>query len=102
MRHICQNGVDAVRESHVQHLVRFVHNYILYGGKGDGFALHKVEQASGSSHDDVYSPFQGAYLALDGRTAVYRQYSQAVDVFRIIIQVTGNLQTKFAGRAENE
>ena len=28
--HVCQNGVDAVRESHVQHLVRLIENDVLY------------------------------------------------------------------------
>ena len=32
LRHIGENGVDAVCESHVQHFVRFVHNHVLYGG----------------------------------------------------------------------
>ncbi len=85
--HIGKNGVDAVCKSHVQHFVRFVHNHVLDGGEGHGFAFHQVQQSSGCGYDDVYPPFQGAYLAFDGRTAVYGQYPQTVDVLGVIVQV---------------
>ena len=31
--HICENGINAVRKSHVQHFVRLVHNHVLDGGE---------------------------------------------------------------------
>ena len=102
LRHIGENGVDAVCESHVQHFVRFVHNHVLYGGEGHGFAFHQVQQSSRCGYDDVYTPFQGAYLAFDGRASIYGQHSQAIGIFRIIVQVACYLQTKFAGGAENK
>ena len=66
MRYIGKNGVDAVRESHVQHFVSLVHHYVLDGGEGYRFALHQVEQASRGGDNDMYTLFQGAYLAVYG------------------------------------
>ncbi len=102
LRHVGQDGVDAVRESHVQHFVRFVHHHVLYGGERYGFAFHQVQQSSRCGYDDVYTSFQCTYLAFDGRASVYGQHSQAVDVFRVIVQVACYLQTEFAGGAEDK
>ena len=43
LRHIGEDGVDAVGEAHVQHLVRFVHDDVLDGGERYGLAFHQVE-----------------------------------------------------------
>ena len=102
LRNVCKNSIDAVRKSHVQHFICLVHHYILDGGEGNGFALHEVEQASWSGHYDMHTAFQGTYLAFNGRTAIYGQYPQAVNVFGIVIQVTCNLQAEFAGRTKNK
>ena len=69
---ICQDGIDTVRKAHIEHFVRFVHNHVLYGGEGHGFAFHQVQQASGCSYNDVYSSFEAAYLAVNRRTTIYR------------------------------
>ncbi len=46
----------------------------------------------GSGHYDMHTAFQGTYLAFNGRTAIYGQYPQSVNVFGIVIQVSCYLQ----------
>ena len=50
----------------------------------------------------VYAAFQGFDLALDGRTAVDRQYAQAVDVFAVVVQVARYLEAELPRGAEHE
>ena len=100
--HVGQDGVDAVGEAHVEHLVGLVHHYVLDGGQGDGLALHEVEQTAGGSHDDVHAAFQGLDLALDGRTAVDGQHTQAVDVFAVVVQIARNLEAELTCGTEHE
>ena len=50
----------------------------------------------------MYTSFQAAYLAINGRTTIYRQYFQSVNVFGIVVQISCYLETKLAGRAEDK
>ena len=102
LRNICQNRIDAVRESHVQHLVCFIHHHVADGRQRDGLTLHQVQQTSRSGYYDMYTAFQTAYLAVYGRSAIYGQHFQSVDVFGIIVQVTCYLQAKFPCGAKDQ
>ena len=79
--HIRQDGVDAVGEPHVEHLVRLVHHHVADGAELHGATLHEVQQTARSSHDDVYPLLEVAYLALYRRAAIDGQHTQAVHVF---------------------
>ena len=100
LRDLRKNGVDILREAHVQHLVRLVHHDMGHSRKRDGPALHQVKQPSRGRNDYMHPVFQRAYLALDGRTAVHRQHLQSVHILRIVIQVSCNLQAQLSRRAE--
>ena len=54
-RNIGQNGVDAIGETHIQHLVSFIHNHIANGGKRYRFAFHEVQQTSRSGYNNVHA-----------------------------------------------
>ena len=101
-RHFLEDGIDAFGEAHVQHFVGFVHHHVDDVVELRHATFHEVDKASRSGHDDVNTRLEHTDLAFDGRTAIHGQYLQSVDVFRIIVQVAGYLQTKFAGRAEDE
>ena len=102
LRYFFQDGVDAVCETHVQHFIGFVHHDIADRRQVGHLTFHQVDEASRCGHDDVYPLFQATYLAVDGGTTVYRQYFQIGDILRVVCQVTGYLQTEFAGRTENQ
>ena len=57
LRHVGKDGVDAVGESHIEHLVGLVHYYVLYGGERHGFSFHQVNQSSGSGYNDMHALF---------------------------------------------
>ena len=100
LRDFRENGVDILREAHVQHLVSLVHHDIGHSGKRDGPALHQVKQPPGGRDDYMDSFFQRTYLALDGRAAVHRQHLQSVHILRIVIQIPCNLQAQLSRRTE--
>ena len=63
---ICQDGIDTVRKAHIEHFVRFVHHYVCDSGKRYRFAFHQVEESPRCGNNDMHTPFQAAYLAVDG------------------------------------
>ncbi len=62
---IRKDGIDAFRESHVQHLVRLIKHDILNCGKRYGLALHQVNKTARSGHNDVHATLQSPYLAFN-------------------------------------
>ena len=94
--------VDAVGKSHVEHLVGFVHDDGAHLVEVHHAAVDEVDEATGGGDDDVHAFFQGAYLALDARTSVDGEHFQPLDVCRVVVEVTGDLQAELAGGAENE
>ena len=56
-RHFFQYGIDTFGESHVEHLVGFVHHYVSDSFKAGHFALHKVDESSRSSYYDMHTFF---------------------------------------------
>ena len=97
-----QNGVDVLRESHVEHLVGLVEHYIEHRIQLCHLAFHQVNQTSGCSHDDMHAFLQGANLRNDVRAAIDGHHTDTFNVFREIIQVVCNLQTKFTRRTEHD
>ena len=100
--HFFEDGIDAFGEAHVQHFIGFVHHHVDDVVELRYTTFHEVDEASRSGHNDVNTRLEHTDLAFDGGTAIHGQYLQSVDVFRVIVQVAGYLQTEFAGRAEDE
>ena len=94
--------VDAFGEAHVEHLVGFVHDDGVYFVELHHAPVDEVDEPARRGNDDVYPFFQGAYLALDARSAVDGEYLQSFDVGRVVVEVSGDLQAELAGGAENE
>ena len=64
-RDLFKNLVDAVEKTHVEHLVGFIQDNCPYFRKFCGPSSDKVDKASGSGNDDVNTPFQLPYLAVN-------------------------------------
>ena len=97
-----QDFVDAIGETHVEHLVSFVKHHVLNIVELGHATMHKVDESTRCGHDDLYAFAQTAYLALNARAAIDGQNLEAVNVAGIVFEVAGNLQTEFAGRTEDD
>ena len=100
--HTSQDGIDALGETHVEHLVGLVQHHVLHGAKFGHLALHEVNQAARRGHDDLYTFLQRTNLRLDARTAIHGQHVQPFDILGIVFQVVGDLQTQFAGGCHDD
>ena len=87
-----QYGVDGFKEAHVEHLVGFVEHHGVYLVELHHSAVDKVNQSAGCGDYNLHTAFaQGAYLALDARSAVHRDDLHTRDVFRVVHKVTADL-----------
>ena len=100
-RHAGEDFVDAFREAHVEHFVGFVKHDVFNGIELCHTALHEVDQAARSGHDDLGALAQGANLAFDARTAIDGEDVEVVDISGIFFQVASNLQTQLTRGTEN-
>ncbi|CCX77823.1 putative uncharacterized protein [Parabacteroides johnsonii CAG:246] len=90
-RHFGEDGVDAVGEAHVEHLIRLVHDDILYQAEVHRLAVHQVQEASRSGHYHVHTTFQRLNLALDAGTTVHWENLQVVDILGVVVQIVCDL-----------
>ena len=100
--HVCQNVVDGVDESHVEHLVGLVEHHGMHIVEFYHAAVSQVYEAAWGGYDYLHAPAQGFYLALDARTAVYGEYGYIGDVFCKVGEIAGYLEAKLAGGCEYE
>ena len=99
--HAGKNGVDAFRETHVEHLVGLVEHHVFNGVELGHAALHEVDEAAGRCHDDLHAALEGADLRVERRAAVDSQHVQSLDVARIVFEVLADLEAQFAGGTED-
>ena len=102
LRHLFQYLVDALLESHVQHLVGLVQHHVLHIVQLCHAAFHQVDETAGSGYDNLHTLPQGTYLLFDAGTAIDRLDVDAVQVFAKVAQVIGNLQAQLSCRSENQ
>ena len=82
-RNLGQDGVDALAESHAQHLVSLVENDVLHFVELSHAPLHEVDKTSWSGHHHLYSFLQLTYLSFDACSSVDGEYMQSVDIFAV-------------------
>ncbi len=74
-------GVDALRESHVEHLVRLVKHHAFHAVHLCHLSVYEVYQSSRGGDYHLRPFLQRAYLTVNRRTAVDSHDMYAVDVF---------------------
>ena len=67
-----EDGVDAVGEAHVEHLVGFVEHDVLQCAQVHLTALHEVDESAGRGHDDLRTVTQFVHLRHDAGAAIHR------------------------------
>ena len=101
-RHTFQDLVNALRESHIQHLVGLVQHHVAHVVKHRHASFHQVDKTSWRSNNNLYTLAQGTYLLLDAGTAIDGLDVDAVQVFGKVAHVVSNLQTQFTRRRQDK
>ena len=100
--HALENLVDALRETHVEHLIGLVEHHVAHVVEMSHTAVHQVDEASWRGNDELHALAQCVDLVDDGGAAIYGHNPDARHIFGEILQVVANLQTEFTGRREDE
>ena len=97
-----EDGVDAVGESHVEHLVGLVEYYVGNVVEVCLAALHEVNEPAGGGDDNLCAVSEGAYLVGDAGAAIHGHDIDALQVLGEVAEVVGNLQAELAGGGEDD
>ena len=100
-RHTGEDLVDALGESHVEHLIGLVEHHILYALELGRTPLHEVDEASRGGHDDLYAALEGPDLRTDIGAAVDGENSDVGHVAGEVLQVASYLEAELPRRAEH-
>ena len=91
-----EDGVDTLREAHVEHFVSLVKHDVVHLVELGHPTVDEVDESSRCGHDDLRTVFQRAYLRADVGSAIHGSHMQAVNVFGKRVEVIGYLQAQFA------
>ena len=100
--HMLENLVDALRETHVEHLVGLVEHHVGCLIDLRLATVHQVDETTRCGHDDMGTVAQSLDLLHNVGTTVDGYHANAGHVFREITKIVGNLQTKFAGGTQDQ
>ena len=101
-RNVLEDGIDALREAHVQHLVSLIKHHIVYVLQLSHATINQIEQTTRGSHDNLHTMLQGANLASDVGTAINCGNMQTVDVLGKAVQIVCYLEAEFTCRTEDD
>ncbi len=101
-RNVLEDGIDALREAHVQHLVSLIKHHVVHVLQLSHATINQIEQTARGSHDNLHTMLQGANLASDVGTAINSGNMQTVDVLGKTVQVVCYLETKLTCRTEDD
>ncbi len=86
LRNVLEDGIDALREAHVQHLVSLIKHHVVHVLQLSHATINQIEQTARGSHDNLHTMLQGANLASDVGTAINSSNMQTVDVLGKAVQ----------------
>ena len=95
-----ENLVDALRESHVQHLVGLIEHHSADLTEVGFTTVHQVNQSAWCSHDHLYATTQLTYLLHDAGSAIDSYDIHCRHILCEIANVVTNLQTQFTRGTE--
>ena len=102
LRHVLEDGIDALREAHVQHLVSLIKHHVVHVLQLSHATINQIEQTARGSHDNLHTMLQGANLASDVSTAINSGNMQTVDVLGKTVQIVCYLEAEFTCRTEDD
>ena len=101
-RNVLEDGIDALREAHVQHLVSLIKHHVVHVLQLSHATINQIEQTTRGSHDNLHTMLQGANLASDVGTAINSDNMQTVDVLGKTVQIVCYLETELTCRTEDD
>ena len=101
-RHVLEDGIDALREAHVQHLVSLIKHHVVHVLQLSHATINQIEQTTRGSHDNLHTMLQGANLASDVGTAINSDNMQTVDVLGKTVQIVCYLEAELTCRTEDD
>ena len=102
LRHVLEDGIDALREAHVQHLVSLIKHHVVHVLQLSHATINQIEQTTRGSHDNLHTMLQGANLASDVGTAINCGNMQTVDVLGKTVQIVCYLEAELTCRTEDD
>ena len=102
LRHVLEDGIDALREAHVQHLVSLIKHHVVHVLQLSHATINQIEQTARGSHDNLHTMLQGANLASDVGTAINSGNMQTVDVLGKTVQIVCYLEAELTCRTEDD
>ena len=102
LRNVLEDGIDALREAHVQHLVSLIKHHVVHVLQLSHATINQIEQTARGSHDNLHTMLQGANLASDVGTAINCGNMQTVDVLGKAVQIVCYLETELTCRTEDD
>ena len=101
-RNVLKDGIDALREAHVQHLVSLIKHHVVHVLQLSHATINQIEQTARGSHDNLHTMLQGANLASDVGTAINCGNMQTVDVLGKTVQIVCYLEAELTCRTEDD
>ena len=101
-RNVLEDGIDALREAHVQHLVSLIKHHVVHVLQLSHATINQIEQTARGSHDNLHTMLQGANLASDVGTAINCGNMQTVDVLGKTVQIVCYLEAELTCRTEDD
>ena len=101
-RNVLEDGIDALREAHVQHLVSLIKHHVVHVLQLSHATINQIEQTARGSHDNLHTMLQGANLASDVGTAINCGNMQTVDVLGKAVQIVCYLEAELTCRTEDD
>ena len=102
LRNVLKDGIDALREAHVQHLVSLIKHHVVHVLQLSHATINQIEQTARGSHDNLHTMLQGANLASDVGTAINCGNMQTVDVLGKAVQIVCYLEAELTCRTEDD
>ena len=100
--HILEDGIDALREAHVEHLVSLIQHHVVHMLQLSHATIDQVEQTTRCGNDNLHTMLEGANLASDVGTAIDSGNVQTVDILGEAVQIISYLEAKLTGRTKDD
>ena len=94
--------VDALGETHIEHLVSLIEHYIIHVVEHRLATVHEVDESSRCGYDYLRSMAQCTYLVLDGCAAIYGHDVYSLHILREVLQVVGYLEAQLSCGTEDK
>ena len=102
LRHLLQNPIYVVDETHLQHFICFIQNHRLHGAGVQRVTTQVIHHTTWRTHDNLRATLQLFQLQRHAVTAINRQYVEAFHITGITLERFSNLNRQLTRRCQNQ